>query len=212
MELVSVNVGKPRVVDWHDKPVETGIFKAQVTGPVMVRRLNLDGDGQADLTVHGGELKAVYAYPAEHYAFWREQLGEALPWGAFGENLTTTGLDEDSLHIGDRLRIGGAELLVTQPRLPCYKLGVRFGRPEMVKRFLSSRRTGFYFAVASEGVVAAGDPITVIGRDPGGVRVSDITRLYAFDKEDAATLRRAIAVPALPEMWRDFFAERLAQL
>ena len=211
MKLLSVNVGLPRVVEWHGKPVETGIFKAPVAGPVMMRTLNLDGDRQADLTVHGGPAKAVYGYPAEHYAFWREQLGEELIWGAFGENLTTTGLDENSLHIGDRLRIGAAELVVTQPRLPCFKLGVRFGRADMVKRFLASRRTGFYFAVVSEGPVAAGEPIEVVERDPRRVRVSDITRLYAFDKDDHATMRRAVEVAALPEMWRNYYAERLAE-
>lgn len=210
MNLLSVNVGLPRVATWRGEDVATGIFKTPVAGSVMARTLNLDGDRQADLTVHGGPEKAVYGYPAEHYTFWREQLGEELPPGAFGENLTTTGLDEATLQIGDRLRVGEAELVVTQPRLPCFKLNLRFNRPDMVRRFLASRRTGFYFAVAKEGAVKAGDAITVLARDPGGVPVADITRVYAFDKDDLATMRRIVAAPALAEGWRTYFAERLA--
>ncbi len=187
MQVIAVHVGLPRRVAWRGRSVETGIFKQPVAGPVMVRTLNLDGDRQADLSVHGGAAKAVYCYPAEHYAFWRRQLGEDVPWGAFGENLTTTGLDEDTLHIGDVLRIGEAELIVTQPRLPCFKLGVRFGRPDMVRRFLASRRTGFYCAVVREGLVAAGDPITLIACDLGRVRVVDLTRVYSFERDDVAT-------------------------
>jgi MOSC domain-containing protein YiiM len=209
MRIISVNVGMPRTVEWRGKAVETGIFKAPIDGPVMVRALNLDGDAQADLRVHGGVEKAVYAYPAEHYAYWQEALGAELPWGAFGENLTVTGLDEDNLHIGDRLRIGAAELVVTQPRLPCYKLGVRFGRADIVKMFLNSRRTGVYFAVAHEGLAQAGDVIEVLERDRHAVKVADITRVYAFDKKDTATMRRIVAVPALPEGWRDYFDEQL---
>jgi MOSC domain-containing protein YiiM len=210
MKLIAVSVGQPRVASWRGKLVETGIFKTPLNGPVTVRRLNLDGDRQADLSVHGGAEKAVYGYPAEHYAFWRAELGEGQPWGAFGENLTTAGLDEESLHIGDRLRIGAAELVVTQPRLPCFKLGVRFGRPDMVKRFLASGRTGFYFAVQREGQVAAHDPIAIIERDPRAVTVADITRIATVNKDDLATLRRALAVPALAESWRIYFADVLA--
>jgi MOSC domain-containing protein YiiM len=179
----------------------------------MVRTLNLDGDRQADLTVHGGAAKAVYAYPSEHYAYWRSELPAlTFDWGAFGENLTTAGLDEDLVHIGDQLRVGQAEFVVTQPRLPCVKLGVRFGIPDMVRRFLASRRTGFYLAVQREGLVAAGDPITVIARDKRGVRVTDFTRVYAFEPKDQDTLRRIIAVPALPEGWRTRFTAQLAAL
>jgi MOSC domain-containing protein YiiM len=210
MHLLSVNVGLPRSATWRGEQVSTGIFKAPVVGPVMVRRLNLDGDRQADLSVHGGAEKAVYGFPAEHYAFWREQLGEELPWGAFGENHSTIGLDEATLQIGDRLRVGEAELVVTQPRLPCFKLNLRFNRPDMVRRFLASRRTGFYFAVAKEGLVTAGDPITMLTRDPAGVAVADITRVYAFDKDDRETMRRIVAAPALAEGWRTYFSERLA--
>ena len=179
MRVISVNVGLPRTVTWKGKPVTTGIFKEPVKGKVQARTLNLDGDGQADLSVHGGREKAVYAYPAEHYAFWNEQLpGVELPWGMFGENLTTEGLSEDSVHIGDRFRIGSVELSVTQPRMPCYKLGLRFGRPDMVKRFLNSGRSGWYFAVAQEGEIGAGDVIELIQRGPNQVPVSDINLLY----------------------------------
>ena len=167
MKLISVNVGLPREVIWKGKTVTTGIFKEPVKGRVMLRALNLDGDRQADLSVHGGPDKAVYAYPAEHYDYWRRELpGKELPWGMFGENFTTEGLREEDIHVGDRFRIGTAELTVTQPRLPCYKLGVKFQSEDMVKHFLGSGRTGFYFSVFREGEVGAGDRIEVIAATP----------------------------------------------
>src|SRR3982751_4220491 len=172
MKVLSVNVGLPRTVEWRSDPVQTGIYKTPVDGPVLVRRLNLDGDRQADLSVHGGPEKAVYLYPGEHYAWWREQLpGVSLPWGAFGENLTAKGLLETMVRVGDLLRIGTAEFVVTQPRMPCFKLNVRFQRPDMVKRFLQAARSGFYLAVLKEGRLAAGDPIELTpgGGDPIGV-------------------------------------------
>jgi MOSC domain-containing protein YiiM len=172
--LLSVNVGLPRLVTFQGELVETAIFKEQVEGAVRVRRLNLDGDRQADLSVHGGTDKAVYAYPSEHYPFWREELGTELGWGAFGENLTVSGVTEEDLRIGDRLRIGSAEFVVTQPRTPCYKLNVRFGRADMVKRFHRSGRSGFYFAVAREGVVRAGDEIVIASREAGGMSVAEV--------------------------------------
>jgi MOSC domain-containing protein YiiM len=176
----------------------------------MLRTLNLDGDRQADLTVHGGPYKAVYAYPSEHYAYWRGELpGMELPWGMFGENFTTEGLDE-SVRIGDRFRVGAAELTVTQPRMPCYKLGIKFGRPDILKRFLTSGRSGFYFSVQREGEVGAGDEFELIGRDEHNVTVADITRLYARDRGDFETMRRAVAVEALPESWREHFRQQLA--
>jgi MOSC domain-containing protein YiiM len=154
MQVISVNVGLPREVLWKGKVVSTGIFKEPVEGRVQVRSLNLDGDRQADLTVHGGVDKAVYAYPAEHYDYWRNQLPEMeLPWGMFGENWTIEGLSEDAVNIGDCFRIGSAEVIATQPRMPCYKLGIRFGRTDIVKRFLDSRLTGVYFSVVEEGEV-----------------------------------------------------------
>lgn len=213
MRLVSVNVGLPRQVAWRGKTVTTGIFKEPVEGRIRLQRLNLDGDRQADLTVHGGPAKAVYANPAEHYTYWRRQLPDRdLPWGTFGENFTIEGLSEDTVRIGDRFHIGTAELVVTQPRLPCFKLGIRFGRPDMVKRFLASRRTGFYLAVVEEGGVGAGDPIRLVRRSEAPVTVADITRLYVDGEEDIEGLQRAIRVEALPEDWRDYFRERLATL
>ena len=210
MRIVSVNVGLPRQVAWRGESVVTGIFKQPVAGRVIMRTLNLDGDRQADLTVHGGPNKAVYAYPAEHYAYWREELPEmTLPWGMFGENLTTQGLLEGEVSIGDRFRLGQVEVVVTEPRMPCYKLGLKFGRDDIIKRFLASRRTGFYFAVVKEGEVGAGDLIQHIGRDPHGVTVRDITDLYANKRGNVELLRRAVQVEALPRSWRTYFQARM---
>ena len=211
MEIVSVNVGTPREVEWRGAPVRTSIFKDPVSGPVFVRGENLAGDEQSDLTVHGGPNKAVYAHQAEHYDFWRSELpNEELGWGSFGENLTTAGVpDEDGIFVGDRLRAGSALLAVTQPRLPCFKLSIRFGRPDMVKRFLASGRTGFYLSVVDEGLVAAGDSVELVSRNPDRISVADITRLYARDRSDIETMRRAAELEALPEEWRSWFRERI---
>ena len=210
MKILSLHVGLPREVIWQGKVVTTGIFKEPVKGPVMLRRLNLDGDGQADLTVHGGASKAVYAYPSEHYAFWRAELPDMdLPWGMFGENFTTEGLLETAVYIGDIFRIGETEVMVTEPRMPCYKLGIKFGRADIIKRFLASRRTGFYFAVVREGMVSAGNALKLIGQEQQEISVADITRLYAFEKGDVKSLRRAIEVEALPESWKGYFRHQL---
>jgi MOSC domain-containing protein YiiM len=213
MKLVSVNTGLPRDVTWHGRVVTTGIFKHPVEGRVALRRLNLDGDRQADLTVHGGEHKAVYCYPVEHYAYWRRELaGTDVTIAMFGENFTTEGLMEDDTHIGDEFAIGSATVVVTQPRLPCYKLGVRFQSDLMVKRFLASRRTGFYLAVVREGTVGAGDEISIVSRDPQAVLVSEITRLYvskSYDDSDAASVERVLKVAALPDSWKDHLRDRL---
>ena len=209
--VVSVNVGRPRVVRWKGRDVTTGIFREPVDGRVAVRRLNIDGDRQADLAVHGGVAKAVYAYPLEHYAYWQEELDEELAFGAFGENLTVEGLPlEEEIAIGDRFRVGSAELVVTQPRLPCYKLDLRFGRARMVKRFLLSGRTGYYLAVTTEGEVGAGDAVETVARHPARVPVAAITRAYAGDRDDLATVERLVALDVLPSDWRRYFAERLA--
>ncbi len=206
MKLISTNVGLPREVSWQGKTVSTGIFKSPVEGPIQLRTLNLDGDGQADLSVHGGPNKAVYIYPSEHYEFWRGELADMeLTWGNFGENFTTEGLLEDDLYIGDTFRIGSALVRVTEPRMPCYKLGIRFGRADMVKRFLASRRTGFYFAVEKEGTVQAGDTFAYVERPTHGIHVADITRLYTFDKDDWTAMRRTVEVKALPEDWRNYY-------
>jgi MOSC domain-containing protein YiiM len=210
MNVVSVNVGLPREVDWRGRRVRTSIWKTPVPGRVRVHRLNLEGDEQSDPSAHGGPDKAVYAYPSEHYEYWRRELpGMDLAWGAFGENLTTEGLLEDRVKIGDRLRVGSAEFRVTQPRMPCYKLGVRFGRHDMVKRFLASGRTGFYLAVLSEGELAGGDPVALTARDDHDVTVADIAALYTHDAGNQDLLRRAVDVPALPESWRDYLRQRL---
>lgn len=210
MKILSINVGLPRLVMRDGEPVSTGIFKEPVAGRLMLRALNLVGDRQADLSVHGGPEKAVYVYPSEHYAFWKQELPEMdLPWGMFGENFTTEGMFEPEINVGDRFRIGSAEVMVTQPRMPCYKLGIRFGRTDIIKRFLISERTGFYLSVLKEGEVGAGDQIEMIAKNASGVRVVDVTRLFSSDKANVDLMRRAIATRALPDSWRDYFVKRL---
>lgn len=216
MKLLSVNCGLPREVAWRGSTVLTSIYKNPVEGRVALRTVNLDGDRQSDLTVHGGKDKAVYCYPIEHYSYWQTELpGTGLSYGAFGENFTVEGLHEDTVHIGDRLSVGSAELIVTQPRMPCYKLGIRFGSDDMVRRFLESRRSGFYVAVLREGEVGAGDELTILQHNPESVPVSEITRLYVAKKytpDDVSQTRRAIAANALPDSWKDFFEEKLHRL
>jgi MOSC domain-containing protein YiiM len=216
MKLVSVSSGLPRETTWQGRTVTTGIFKQPVDGRVALRKLNLDGDRQADLTVHGGEYKAVYCYPIEHYGYWKKELpGRELPTAIFGENFTTEGLLEDSIHLGDQFSVGSAEVIVTQPRLPCYKLGVRFQSDDMVRRFLASGRTGFYFAVTQEGDVGAGDEIAVIARDPNRVPVSEVTRLYiakSYGQDEVSSIQRASRVKALPESWKAYFQQRLQEV
>src|SRR5580693_5755597 len=211
MKLVSLNTGLPREVVWRRIKVTTGIFKQPVEGRVALRKLNLDGDRQADLTVHGGEFNAVYCYALGHYDYWKRELpGQKLPMGAFGENFTVHGPLEDSVHLGDQFSVGSAEVVVTQPRLPCYKLGVRFQSDDMVKRFLASGRTGFYFAVTREGEVGAGDEIKLLARDPQAVPVSEITRLYItrrFNTADVGLLQKALQVAALPGSWKEYFRQ-----
>jgi len=209
MKLISVNAGLPREVAWNGKTATTSIWKDPVSGPVRVSTLNIEGDRQSDLTVHGGPDKAVYVYPSEHYDYWRHELrGMQLPWGSFGENLTTEGLSEE-FRIGDRLRIGSAEFAVTQPRMPCFKLAIRFGRPDIVKRFLRSGRTGFYLAVTREGEVTAGDPIHLDARPGESLSVADIVRLYTADSENQEMLILATRLAGLPQGWRDYFKKRL---
>ena len=211
MRVVSVNVGLPREVEWRGRTVLTGIFKAPVAGAVRVAGVNLDGDGQADLEVHGGPDKAVYAYAAEHYPWWEDELGKPLPWGAFGENLTVEGVPlEDELALGDRLLVGSAELVVVQPRLPCFKLGIRFGDPTMTRRFEASGRSGFYLRILREGEVAAGDAIELV-RHPLGIPVSELGRLYLQDRHDADGMRRVLELDVLPQPWRSTLEERLRE-
>lgn len=207
---MAISVGRPRNVQWRGRSVETSIFKSPVTHRVHVASGNIDGDQQSDLSVHGGPEKAVYAYPAEHYDFWRHELPDSeLTWGAFGENFTTDGLLEDDVWIGDRYRVGTAELVVTQPRMPCYKLAIRFGQVEMVKRFLQSRRSGFYLAVEREGDVGAGDAIERIARHERRLTVADVVALYAADSANQRLLADASDHPLLPHAWQEYFRKRL---
>ena len=210
MKLVSLNVARPRLVVYKGKTIATGIFKQPVSGPVQLRTLNLDGDRQADLSVHGGPHKAVYAYPSEHYPDWRRELpGVDLPWGMFGENFTTTRLAEDELHVGDRFQIGSSSVMVRQPRTPCYKLAAKFQRDDMLERFLLSGRSGFYFSVEQEGSIAADDVFQLLGRNQDGITISEMNRLFVREKYNQDLLRKAIHTAALPEDWREYLSGRL---
>jgi MOSC domain-containing protein YiiM len=209
VKILSLNVARPRLVVYRGTSINTGIFKKPVSGAVQLRTLNLDGDRQADLTVHGGPNKAVYAYPSEHYEFWRQELpGMPLPWGMFGENFTTEGLTESDLHIGDRLQIGTAVIVVRQPRIPCYKLAAKFHREDILARFLSSARSGFYFSVEREGTVAAGDSFEFLSQESQAVSIAEMNRLFVEERYNVELLEKAIATPALPEDWRDYFVKR----
>ncbi len=211
MKVISVSVGKPKIVQTNNEGfVSTAISKKQVEGRVKVNQLNLEGDAQADLTVHGGRSKSVYVYPYEHYKFWKNELPEIeFENGNFGENLTTEGLLETDVFIGDKIRIGTAKFAVTEPRMPCYKLGIRFGRSDIIRRFLQSRRSGFYLTVLKTGELGADDSIEILSRDANKVSVTDIVRLYVQDKDDMETMNRALKVELLPESWKEVFRERL---
>ena len=190
-----MNIGLPRKVQWNNKFVNTGIFKESVSGEISVNTLNINGDGQADLSVHGGPDKAIYAYPIEHYKYWQKQLPDMeLPLGIFGENFTISGLLEKSVNIGDSFRIGTIEVMVTQPRMPCSKLGIRFQRADMPKRFLKSLRSGFYLRVLKGGVVKAGDTMTLVHRDENNFTVTDAVKLYAGERNDMKMLQSALKI------------------
>jgi len=213
MRLASVNVGRPRELLWQGRAVSTAIFKQAVAGPVAVQRFNLAGDRQADLTVHGGADKAVYAYATGHYPRWAEELGIAdLPPGAFGENLTLDDFSEAGIRVGDRFRAGSAVFEVSQPRLPCYKLNLRHGRDDMVERMLANGMTGFYLRVLAEGTLQQGDGVERLASDDDAISIADAARLYVGASSDPALLRRAVASPALAEGWRERFRHRLAEI
>jgi len=215
MKVLSVNVGLPRKVLYNGQIINTAIFKDPVKGPIMLRKLNLDGDRQADLTVHGGIDKAVYSYPVEHYDYWRKQFPDTdLKWGMFGENFTTEGLLEDAVNVGDQFQIGSAKIVATQPRMPCYKLGVRFGRMDVIRRFMTSGRPGIYFKILKEGEVKTGDKIKNIKRDKNNVTVKDIVSLYINKNhvDIIEMMRRAIKIRDLPEGWRYEFEQKIEQL
>jgi MOSC domain-containing protein YiiM len=213
VKLISLNTGRPRDVEVNGRVVRTSIWKSPRDGRLRVTALNIDGDEQSDLTVHGGTFKAVYCYPSEHYGDWRRELpGAELPWGVFGENLTTEGVLETDVRIGDRLAIGTAEFLVTQPRQPCFKLGIRFGREDMVKRFVANGRPGFYVRVVREGDLAAGDDIRFVERAAASITVSEIFELYFDHDATGDELARAAAAPGLAPSWKDHFQKRLTEL
>jgi len=212
MKLISINIGRPRPVPHEGRVVSTGIFKEPMAGPVFLRRLNLDGDGQADLRVHGGADKAVYAYPFEHYAFWAGELGrDDFAHGQFGENFTITGWLEDAVCIGDEFRIGAARVQVTQPRSPCFKLGIRMNDDQFPARFAAANRTGFYLRVLQEGRVAAGDAIERVAHDAGSLSVRDVFRLR-HDRGTREEYERAARLPALSPSWRAVFEKRLKEM
>ena len=212
-KILSINVSLPKEIDFEGQMVTTGIFKEPIEGRIMLRTLNLDGDKQADLTVHGGPDKAVYAYPIEHYEFWRKVYPNMeMPNGMFGENFTIGGLMENEVSVGDAFEIGSSKVIATQPRMPCYKLGVKFGRMDVLKKFLASGRSGIYFKVLEEGEVGPGDSIIKIKKDTNRVAISDVVRLYAIDREDISTMQRAVKVEALPEGWRDYFIEQIRRV
>ncbi len=211
MKVVSLNVARPRLTLYKGATINTGIFKQPVTGRVALRTLNLDGDQQADLSVHGGIYKAVYAYPSEHYEYWRRELPDTdLRWGMFGENFTTQGLTEE-LHVGDRIRIGSAIVMVRQPRIPCYKLAAKFQRDDMIERFLHSGRSGLYFSVEQEGEAGEGDSLELISQDRKGISIAEMNRLFLREKYNRNLLQKAIATAALPEDWREYFLPRLSR-
>jgi MOSC domain-containing protein YiiM len=210
MKIISLNVARPRLTVYRGTTISTGIFKKPVSGRIILRSLNLEGDQQADLSVHGGPHKAVYAYPSEHYFYWRNELpGVDLPWGAFGENFTTIGLAEDAVHVGDRFRVGSAIVMVRQPRMPCYKLAARFQRDDIIERFLWSARSGVYFSVEQEGTVAEGDSIERISKSEEAITIAEMNRLFTSERYNRALLQKAIGTPVLPEDCREYFLPRL---
>jgi len=212
MKLLSVNVSLTKEVPYRGGSVSTGIFKEPVTGRVMLRRLNLDGDRQADPSVHGGVYKAAYAYPFEHYEWWSRELGRTdFVLGQFGENFTVEGMLEDEIHIGDVFRIGAAQVEVTQPRAPCFKIGIRMGMDDFPKRFMASGRTGFYLNVLEEGEVGAGDGIERIRGDVGGITVRGLWHLAYYEPQNLEDAKKALRLPSLAPEWRKPMEKRLIQ-
>ncbi len=213
MKVISVNVGLPIKVNFGKEIVTTAIFKNPIKHRINLYKLNLEGDKQADLTVHGGIDKAVYSYPSEHYMFWKKEIKDfEYSWGTFGENLTTEGLLEDLVNIGDQFQIGSAKVIATQPRMPCYKLAVRFGRMDIIRRFMASERSGIYFKVAQEGEIGVEDKIELIKSDENKVTIRDIVRLQTNGGRDTEMMNRAIKVKDLPDGWRNYFMEKLTKL
>jgi len=213
MKILSVNISRPVEIEYNKKIITTGIFKKAVEGPVYASKYNMAGDGQADLKNHGGLYKAIYAYSYDHYGYWSRILNrQDFEFGQFGENLTVAGLDESKLWIGDHLQAGGAELVITQPRVPCFKLGVRFGDRQMPKKFLESALTGFYLRVLQEGYIQAGDVIKIIKRDDKQISVKDLFVAFYISKEKSALtiLRNSLGVNDLSPSWRAQIEKRLS--
>ncbi len=209
MKVLSVNVGRPQLILLQGIAVSSGIIKRPVEGPVMVRSTNLDGDRQSDLSVHGGPNKAVYAYPSEYYPLWRSELkNPELSFGGFGENLTTEGLLDHEVLIGDRLQVGEAVLVVTQPRMPCLKLAARLHRDDIIQRMIERGRHGFYFSVEQEGVVAAGDEIRLLDRPASSLTVAELASVYLGRVSDPELVHRAMESETLPEKWKQKLAQR----
>src|SRR6202008_2956236 len=210
--LLSVNVGLPRDVAWREKTVHTAIWKDPVQGRRMVRRLNIDGDGQGDLGGHGGEQRAVFVYQIESYRYWEDRLGRSdFSYGQFGENFTVEGLSDNEVCIGDRYRIGGALFEVTQPRVTCYRVGIRMDEPRMASLLVSHRRPGFYFRVLEEGPVGAGDEIVKIAQGPERVSVAEVDALLYLPGHPRDGLERALRVPALSDGWKSSLGALLTQ-
>ena len=212
MKLISVNVGLPIKVKFGNEIVTTGIFKNPIDTRIYLKKLNLEGDRQADLTVHGGPDKAVYSYPYEYYDFWRKEFPDiSFNWGMFGENLTTEGLFESQVNVGDRFQIGSAQLVATQPRMPCYKLGVKFGRMDIIKKFLKSEKSGIYFKVIKEGEIVINDTIKLIKKDNNNITIKNIVELITKeDKENTILMEKADKVQDLPQGWKNYFLEKLS--
>ncbi|MBB3110317.1 MOSC domain-containing protein YiiM [Paenibacillus phyllosphaerae] len=210
--LIALNVSKPVKIMHGSKEIETGIFKEPKQGRVYLSKLGLDGDGQADMVHHGGEDKAVCVYSEQHFAYWAEQWGKPVQPGAFGENFTVSRMTEDTLHIGDVLKVGGALLQVSQPRQPCFKLGLKHELPALPAAIQDNGYTGFYLRVLEEGEVEAGDPVFLIDQDQSAVSLQEANRVMHLDKKDVEGIRSLLRLTALSASWQDTLASRLAKL
>jgi len=212
MQVISINTGQPKTVQWKNQTVTTSIFKNPVQGSVNVNQLGIESDTQSDLSVHGGKYKAVYAYPSENYVYWERELPHfSFQWGTFGENLTTLGLTETEVCLGDRYKIGTVELKVVQPRFPCMKIGVRFEDPFMVKRFLDSRLSGFYFQIVKEGTFEEGDSIELLEK-VAGISIRSFVDIYASKTPDLDKVQAVLEDPHLLDHWKEYFESKLAQV
>lgn len=213
MKLVSINVGMPKLVEINGIQVNTGIYKTPQAGKVWLSKANLAGDGQADLTVHGGEFQAAYSYPIEHYTYWENALGKSnLPYGTFGENFTVSGFLEHEVYIGDRFTIGDAIVEATMPRIPCFKFGHKIGKPDILPTFLASGRSGFYHKVIQEGYVQAGDNIVRIAHNPNSISIRQALGMQKLDEGDVDTLQQALTIQELPPLLHSIYQQRLESL